>query len=847
MLCMLALAVIAPPQASGDERSLFDPGHPVSKLTSTSATLEYATQGPCETRVEIREGIMPRIAWKQKPDGTVRVIAADSTKSTRHIITLSSLTPGKRYYYRVYDPTTTPVQKDKDWGASGAFRREYSFSTLAPKGKKTIIRLPVKVLLMPNVINVESSMVNPNNPAPLPPRITQKEIEKIKSEFALSARFFWVNSGMRLWVDYQFFVDDRWQRWGPEAQTADPFFRGWPECRSYAGKDFSGPGGGDFTIVDTKHVSKTLKEPVVEPFPYAHQIEMAWPRRWNQRAQAWEFYSSGGGTYGLDDFPRGTPGRSQFLAGSDSAWLPTHELHHQLESSGSFFLADREDERIVFNHPAPRKRTLKGDQTYDENAWTTTGRHGEHWDVMAFWDRKLSPIQWLRCMFGKTEVVTDTDGDGVPDADPRLPLDEKRFGSDPKKASTDGEMSDLKKVMLSTWAPGPLQTSWVRPANNGLLMPNPKKADSTGLGIPDSLNPNPLVAFRSNIPFSSVVVDGEGGDWANIPVAGKIQQGPLTVTFKHCHDEFAYYGSFEITGSWKNIHAVFDGEGLGVYSGVGVVGFDLINSAITSAGAGPRAGAIEIKPSFGSITPVRWRSKSAENSRLIEFSYPNGGEGTWFWKGGGREIGVNVSISDEAGRAFALWQPYSLFWCKMDEPIGKIPLPAAPPQIVALLPKQTTYRPGNAKVKLSPDWKISDGAWTHAGADSAIYIDGLALKDFDLVAEMQGSSDLVAGAYTRAQKLAVDDGFVAFAGGYGNRVARLRFLGNEVGDEPAKIMPGKHTIRWSRREGGWWFFLDGKLLGFSRDVAPRAILDRVAVFGGWGGNQKVTALTVALP
>jgi hypothetical protein len=355
------------------------------------------------------------------------------------------------------------------------------------------------------------------------------------------------------------------------------------------------------------------------------------------------------------------------------------------------------------------------------------------------------------------------------------------------------------------------------------------------------------VKFPAVIPFQSVLIDGDRSDWANVPTSGRIQQPGLDVTFKQCHDDVAYYGSFEIVGSWKTIHAVFDGEGLGVYSGVGVVGFDLVNAAITSAGAGPRAGALEIKSVFGSVTPIKWRTKQTEKGRFIEFSYPNGGEGTWYWSKGGHEIGVSISVADETERAFALWQPYSLFWCRMEEPVGKQPLPAVPDSVKTLLPKSTTYKPGDAKVKLSPDWKANGGQWVHNGADSALVIDGLALKDFDLVAEIEGKSDLVLAAYTRTQKLAVDDGFVAFAGGYGNRSARLRFLGIEIGDEPAKITPGNHTVRLSRREGAWWFFLDGKLVGFSRDIAPRAVLDRVAVFGGWGGNQKVSTLTVTIP
>jgi len=72
----------------------------------------------------------------------------------------------------------------------------------------------------------------------------------------------------------------------------------------------------------------------------------------------------------------------------------------------------------------------------------------------------------------------------VPDADPRLPFDEKRFGSDPKKAKTDGWMADLPKAMLSIWAPAPLQATWVKPANS-IILPKPRSVDSDGDGMAD--------------------------------------------------------------------------------------------------------------------------------------------------------------------------------------------------------------------------------------------------------------------------------------------------------------------------------------------------------------------------
>ncbi len=344
-VCVLMVA--APIRAGDDSAPLNDPTRPVTHITRTSFTLQYFTQTPCETRVQVRESDIPMIAWR--PEGKkVDLWAQPGVREVQlpgrrqwHTVTVDGLNPGRRYYYRIYDPGAVPTPEEKRWGAQPPWRREYAVSTQAPKGYKTIIHVPVKVLLMPNVVNVASAHDSTGAIAPRPQKLTPQEIEIIKQEYATASRFFWVNSGMRLWIDFQIFIDDRWQRWGPEPENVDAFYKGWPVCRSYPGEDFRGPGGGEFTILDTKDIRRTNTQPVYEERPYPGQIEQAFPRRWNPRTQKWEFYGSGGGTFGVDGLPDGVPARSQFLGGGDTAWLVTHEFHHQMESFGAFSLANR--------------------------------------------------------------------------------------------------------------------------------------------------------------------------------------------------------------------------------------------------------------------------------------------------------------------------------------------------------------------------------------------------------------------------------------------------------------------------------------------------------------------------
>jgi len=389
-LCLLIPAAHAQdplppvPTPQSDAAPLLDPTRPVTRITRDSVTLQWYTATPCETRLQVRQSELPMTAWR--PEGKkldpwaesapgVRVVNGPPGKRTYHVLTVNGLKPGARHFYRLFDPGAKPTAQEKTWGARAPWRREYAVSTQAPAGRKTVVRIPVKVLLMTNVVNVTSGKGSDGAyPAP-PAAMTPAELRRVRDEYETAARFFFVNSGMRYWVDFQFFVDDRWQRWGDEPADAAGFYKGLPVSRSYPGVEFKPPGGGTWTIVDTTDLKRHNDAPVFEERPYAGQVEQAFVRKWNPERERWERINSGGGTFGVDGFPRGVPGRSQYLGGTDISWLAVHEFHHQMESEGRFSFAGREDERIVYNHPAARA---------PDSPWNTAGRHGAHYDVMAW-------------------------------------------------------------------------------------------------------------------------------------------------------------------------------------------------------------------------------------------------------------------------------------------------------------------------------------------------------------------------------------------------------------------------------------------------------------------------------
>lgn len=835
-------------EGPGDRGMLIDPTRPVTRISGERFDLSYYTAQPAPTRVQVRRGDLPFAARKlagrmEDPwvGSGVRTIEGPSGERTQHRISVRGLEPGGRYFYRVFDPATDPTSEETRWGAQKPWRREYSVSTPAGAGHRTLVRYPVKVLLMPNVINVESAHADPASPATRPEKLTDAQLALVREELDRAARFFFVNSGMRLWVDFAIAIDDRWQRWGPEPGAAEDFYKSWPMCRSYAGQDYHQPGGGDFTAVDLREPHRVLDGPIVEDPPFYGQVEIAFPRRWEPGRNQWTFYASGGGTLGVDSVPDGLPGRSQFFGGYDTAWLTTHEVHHQLESLGRLSLADREDERIVYNHWSPRSRSRGPDAASGPEGskgvypWTTSDRHGEHYDGMAFWDRTLSDSQWLRMHLVETVVVADTDDDGFPDDDARLPLDERRFGSDPAKARTDGRTLDIDKAMLSTWAPAPLQARFDKPMPT-FARPDPTHPDSDRDGWDDDEDPYPLIPREPFVYPFSATIDGDAAEWLNVPLGGAMAvKGPenLELEFRQGHDAAAYSGLIRARGEWAQIRIVIDGEGLGVYSSDSTQALRILNGDEIR---------VDHKDRFFPRAPgLRWAaSRGHDGWDNIEFGLPNMGDGLMYWRGAGREVGTYIEITDSHGYVRSVHEPYRLFYCRMLERPGKDPMPANPPsELAADGARVVVLKPDDARLRTrGAGWKVENGVYRHSGpGEDAIYLENISATDFDLWARLEARSDAILGAFVAGSPMSATSDYVAFVGGYANTRSRLRLFGAEEGDTAAIVAPGLHSMQLSRRGGVVWCLWDGQPILWAVDPEPTVVIDRLAILGGYGGRQ----------
>ncbi|HEY3415063.1 MAG TPA: hypothetical protein VGM51_18670 [Armatimonadota bacterium] len=176
-------------------------------------------------------------------------------------------------------------------------------------------------------------------------------------------------------------------------------------------------------------------------------------------------------------------GYSAFAADGMVAWLMTHEYNHQVDA---FF--DRAGyPEFWLNHP---------DYTIHP------GRFGGQYDCNAFIFREWPVNDWFWLPangVGHIELTADADGDGVPDNEPKLALDEKRMGSDPRKIDTDGDgLTDLQEAMA-----GILGGS------------DPRKKDTDGDGVIDGRDPWPLDPEKQERPRKTPVLDGviSPGEW----------------------------------------------------------------------------------------------------------------------------------------------------------------------------------------------------------------------------------------------------------------------------------------------------------------------------------------------
>ena len=314
-------------------------------------------------------------------------------------------------------------------------------------------------IIFTNVL--DTTKWNPSFPE-LPP-LPHQELKRIQSQMEDGIRFYWMNSGMNLFIDNEYIIVDE-KLFHHEIFGSQWWYPPKPEW-----------------------ISRAINQANKKVEDYVSVMFLACVRDYNEKTNKYELRGRGGG------FTAGIGANSQYGLsywevthanhGSGNNWLMTHEFHHQLDE---LFLVSGYPE-YWFNHFSPTVNTAAD--------------FGEHFDGNA-WILKNWPIaNWFDLKFGELQLTTDADMDGIPDNDPILPMDEKRLHSSPQLSDTDGDdISDLDEVRLSNWITEGCGETY----GGSALLPNLINPDADEDGLPEGIDPYPFYAFEPKINYGRI-------------------------------------------------------------------------------------------------------------------------------------------------------------------------------------------------------------------------------------------------------------------------------------------------------------------------------------------------------
>ncbi len=162
-----------------------------------------------------------------------------------------------------------------------------------------------------------------------------------------------------------------------------------------------------------------------------------------------------------------------------TAWNFAHEFQHAID----LVSAEKSNLKMMHAHPY----TDRG-----EPFFKGLYQGGEHWDWIACTFREFDDWLAIRGVRNTILECKDSDGDGLADDDPRLPADEKRFGSDPNQRDTDGDgLDDLGEFAADRYAGS-----------------DPRKPDTDGDCLIDGEDPWPVVAIAPQVDYVEHASDG---------------------------------------------------------------------------------------------------------------------------------------------------------------------------------------------------------------------------------------------------------------------------------------------------------------------------------------------------
>lgn len=415
------------------------------------------------------------------------IYEAHDSKQLRHQFQIQKLSPSMVYHFQI-TPTVTILPE------AAGFAKNYSFITPAARGTKHFWRLPMATIIFTQVMDSAKT----TSSVPLPP-LPPAELARIKAQIEDGIRFYWLNSGLHLFLDNTYVIID------------EPLYH-----HQIFGSQWWYPPKEEWVQRALARSGQKIDDVVAVLF-------LACVREFHDQTQQYELRGKGGG------FTAGIGANGQFGLsywevtaadhGSGNNWLMVHEFHHQLDE---LFLVSGYPE-YWFNHFSP---TIN-----------TAAKFGEHFDGNAYILKNWPEMNWYDLKFGSIQFTKDADGDGIPDDDPRLPMDEQRLHSNPLRRDSDGDgISDREELQFANWIIEGCGETY----GGETLFPNLMQADSDGDGLSDAVDSAPLIPFTP-------VIRSSGGAAAE---AGLIDEGHALAKLVDRRIQATVYAHWDSTGLW---------------------------------------------------------------------------------------------------------------------------------------------------------------------------------------------------------------------------------------------------------------------------------------------------------
>jgi len=341
--------------------------------------------------------------------------------------------------------------------------KEFSFTTKAGAGKKQYWHLPVAALVFTNVYDKEKTK---EWYPPLPP-LEEEEITRLKEQIREAEKFYWLTSNLNFHLDIDMiFVEERLER--GELFDDSPYY--YP-----------------FEVIIKNYLIKSGKSLT----DYDGILYMVCVRDYDEESKRFVLRGRGGAfTEGINT------GNGYGISwwevtkknhNSGNNWLITHEFNHQIDI---LFLNGGHPE-YWFNHFNPNIGNA--------------AKFSEHFDGNAYIMRMVPEMHWFDFKSGVLKVTDDKDGDGIPDDEPELPVDEKRLGSSSGSKDSDNDgLSDFEELSISNWIVEGVEETY----GGKRLFPDLGNPDTDDDGITDGEDPYPVYPVKPGINYKTPFIDG---------------------------------------------------------------------------------------------------------------------------------------------------------------------------------------------------------------------------------------------------------------------------------------------------------------------------------------------------